>query len=738
VIGRRKQRLRAEQAAPAVVRPTAGDGIARPGVNCWRSERAERFRCVQDGDEYFGLVRAALLAARRTVFILGWDIYAGVDLCPRGASDGAPTKLGELLDFIARRTSELEIYVLIWDYAALYMLERDPTSRIRLGWATHERVHFRYDGLLPITASHHQKVVVVDDRLAFSGGLDLTSHRWDTAAHRVDDALRLSATGKPYTPFHDVQALVEGPAATALGELCRDRWARIGETALPAVSPRADSIWPAEVEADIRDVEIVIARTEPAFRLRASVRECERLFYDEIAAARDTIYIESQYFTNQKLAEALAKRLREPAGPEIVFVGPRECSGWLEQKTMDMLRRHALRALSAADSHGRLRLVQPLASRAREVCTFVHSKVMIVDDVHLRIGSANLSNRSMGMDTECDLIAVGDSERTAAGIRLVRARLVGEHLGLAAEEVTALWRRHGSLRALIDARADLDHTLERIGVDTHLPPEPWEALRNAADPEGPMPVSRVVDRFAPLLHWDDRHKNFRLLVVAIVVVVGLVLLESSMPGDVGLSHRDLRELLTATLAVEGVLIEALVAVVVGGLLFVPFELLVLVPVVWLGPLRGGLVVIAATTVSAVIGYVVGYALGAPFIERRLGRRVRHLWYALHGDAPLSVAVLHFVALFSSTSVHVLCGASRVSPGAYAVGTVLGMAPTWICCMIVGALLRESLLHPHPLLIALTVLVSSGLALLGFRLRRVLLMRQQDAVIQAHSGRTEHG
>ena len=139
MIGRRRKQ--AATPPPAAIRLVEGDGIAQPGVNCWRIERADRFRCVQDGDEYFGLVRTALLSARRTVFILGWDIYAGVDLCPRGADDGAPTKLGELLDFIARRTEDLEIYVLIWDYAALYMLERDPTSRML-------NVHFSPSGAI--------------------------------------------------------------------------------------------------------------------------------------------------------------------------------------------------------------------------------------------------------------------------------------------------------------------------------------------------------------------------------------------------------------------------------------------------------------------------------------------------------------------------------------------------------------------------------------------------------------
>ena len=183
------------------------DELLRPGHNCWRVARATRFRCVQDAELYFGLVRRAILAAQRTIFVLGWDIYAAVDLLPGGADDGAPTKLAELLDFAVRRRPELEVRVLVWDYAALYALERDPTSRIRLGWNTHERVHFRYDDFHPVAGSHHQKVVVVDDALAFSGGLDLTHHRWDTTAHAASDPRRVSATGEPYTPFHDVQVM---------------------------------------------------------------------------------------------------------------------------------------------------------------------------------------------------------------------------------------------------------------------------------------------------------------------------------------------------------------------------------------------------------------------------------------------------------------------------------------------------------------------------------------------------
>ena len=70
---------------------------------------------------------------------------------------------------------------------------------------------------------------------------------------------------------------------------------------------------------------------------------------------------------------------------------------------MGAFRDDVFRQLIAADTHKRLRLVYPAASRAQHVPTFVHSKVMIVDDELVRIGSANFSRRSMGVDTECDL-----------------------------------------------------------------------------------------------------------------------------------------------------------------------------------------------------------------------------------------------------------------------------------------------------------------------------------------------
>jgi phospholipase D1/2 len=187
--------------------------IIRPGHNVWRVDRAARAAVLVDAAAYFGAVRAALLRARSSVFIIGWDIDSRTPL--RGEEppdDGWPeTLVGVLARLIAERP-QVTVHLLLWDYSVLYALERELFPVMALRWKTPRQVRLCLDDALPLGASHHQKIVVVDDAVAFSGGLDLTIRRWDTSQHRLDDPRRLDPAGKPYRPFHDVQAMVDGPA----------------------------------------------------------------------------------------------------------------------------------------------------------------------------------------------------------------------------------------------------------------------------------------------------------------------------------------------------------------------------------------------------------------------------------------------------------------------------------------------------------------------------------------------
>jgi hypothetical protein len=300
--------------------------------------------------------------------------------------------------------------------------------------------------------------------------------------------------------------MVSGASAAALGELARDRWRARGVDHLPPFGPSTGDLWPSDVTPDLTNAPVAISRTVPQLDERAAIRECEALFEDSIALARQAIVIESQYFTDDRLAGALAVRLREPDGPEIIVIAPRDSQGWLEQETMGAFRARAFRLLMAADTHQRLRIVYPAASQSRDVPTFVHSKVMFVDDRLVRIGSANFSKRSMGVDTECDLaVDAGRDDRLRAGVRLIRDRLLGEHLGMPADDVRREIDARGSIAALIDARAGADHTLVRVGVLTEAD-RPPAVLRATVDPDDPLAAHDLVDVLAePALDDGSEH-----------------------------------------------------------------------------------------------------------------------------------------------------------------------------------------------------------------------------------------
>jgi phosphatidylserine/phosphatidylglycerophosphate/cardiolipin synthase-like enzyme len=101
----------------------------------------------------------------------------------------------------------------------IYAMEREFSPRDNLKWRTHRRIHFCLDGHHPVGASQHQKIVMVDDAVAFVGGFGLSKWRWDTSDYRPGDPRRTDPDGEPYPPFHDLQMAVDGPAARVLDEL---------------------------------------------------------------------------------------------------------------------------------------------------------------------------------------------------------------------------------------------------------------------------------------------------------------------------------------------------------------------------------------------------------------------------------------------------------------------------------------------------------------------------------------
>ncbi|MEA1049873.1 VTT domain-containing protein [Lamprobacter modestohalophilus] len=448
------------------------------GRNCWRVETARRVGLCVDGECYFGMLRQSLIAARRFIAITAWDLHSQLELVRPDPQDGWPTAFGDLLLRLLELRPELEIFILLWDYAPIYALEREPLFFGEVPWhkdadKRHPRLHFILDDVHPLMASQHQKLVLIDGALAWCGGFDISKWRWDTEAHRADEPRRRDPSGDPYPPFHDLQLLVDGDAASALLQLFAERWERAGggvpqvlhsgsEAATANVRAAevraadveaadveaadvgggdddgADDAWPAQLEPILHEQAVGIARTLPLSDGRAEVRESEQLYLDMIAAARDLIYIENQYLTSRSVAEALERRLAQPEGPLILIILPRETGHWLEQHTMDLIRARILKRLRDADRHGRLHCYYPDLPALGDKCLMVHAKLMIIDDRVLRIGSSNLSNRSMGLDSECDLCLVGDTEAACTEIQRLRRRLLAMFLSIDPETLADL------------------------------------------------------------------------------------------------------------------------------------------------------------------------------------------------------------------------------------------------------------------------------------------------------------
>ena len=198
--------------------------ILTPEKNCWRIEHADRVSMLVDGANYFHAFRECAKNAERSILIIGWDIDGSFRLEREAVDDGLPVNLRDFLDTLVSRREQLQIHVLDWDFAMIFAADREWLPSYKLDWTTHERLHFRLDDHYPPGASHHQKIVVIDDRVAFVGGLDFALGRWDTPEHRADDPRRRDTDGPVPQPYHDVQLMVSGAIAGALGALARERW----------------------------------------------------------------------------------------------------------------------------------------------------------------------------------------------------------------------------------------------------------------------------------------------------------------------------------------------------------------------------------------------------------------------------------------------------------------------------------------------------------------------------------
>ena len=476
--------------------------ILKPGINCSGIYEADSTGLLIDACDYYRAFYHAAQGASKFILIAGWQFDSEVRLLRgREAREaGEDVRLLAFLESLCDRSPELEIFILAWDFSVIFSLEREWFQKWIFNWTTNRRIRFRFDSRHPVGATHHQKFVVVDSAVAFIGGIDICSDRWDDRRHLLENPERVNGDGSTYDPYHDIQTYHTGPVVNELTELFRQRWHQAGGnklnlTSLPPAS-RHPQIKPSIPLAARR---VALSRTMPRYlqAVREPVLEIRRLYVDAILAAERLIYLENQYFSSQAVYWSLIARMTQPQRPRLqivmVFPGklPFKDGLWLGMPQMRMLR--GLEQVAAQTGHELGVYCTVCIKKGEQKMVFIHSKLLLVDDRFMTVGSANTTNRSMGLDTELNVSweAKPSDRELPRSIRHVRSALLAEHTGIYQwSERRKMMRIRGLVPFLNSMADDPETRLCRYAAEPPIQNGGWmdaiEPISGIADPEKPL------------------------------------------------------------------------------------------------------------------------------------------------------------------------------------------------------------------------------------------------------------
>src|SRR6266513_3001946 len=353
---------------------------------------ADAFRAMVDEIE----------VARSHVHVTGWHVTPDFAL----TRDDAPRILRRLLAEVATR---IPVRVLIWAGAPLPVLRpwRGDVRAIREQLVAGTHTQCALDARERPMHCHHEKTIVVDDQVAFVGGIDLTrfnGDRWDTPQHQARGGVG----------WHDVAMRIAGPAVQDVAKNFAMRWEATTGEKLPAASAPSAS----------GEVELQLVRTVPDGMYQQLPRGEFRIlesYLRGLRAAQRLVYLENQYLWSPEILAVLREKLARPPTPEfrLVLLLPAKPDNVADDTRVQ------LGSLVQADGEGGRLLACTLSTIGGEKDwpVYIHAKVGIVDDAWVTSGSANLNEHSLFNDTEMNLVT-----HDAGLVRQTRIRLWAEHL----------------------------------------------------------------------------------------------------------------------------------------------------------------------------------------------------------------------------------------------------------------------------------------------------------------------
>ncbi len=407
-----------------------------------------------EAGNYYDRVSELIEDAQHYAIFVGWQIDSRLPFRhpqrPETVSSSnswqpSVESLKEKVVRICREKPDFHVYFLMWDHAYFYVFERELLQG-QVWENIHPNVHFIFDNRHPFGGSHHEKLVVMDGKVALAGGIDLCDERWDSPQHFFEDPRRsLNLKHEHHGPYHDVGVQVSGPVCTEIHRHIEHRWRTLSSLSFPPPSQETtETIHESHRVYVSRTLSSVDAEETP----HTIVRECEFLFLELIAIAKKRLILEGQYFWSERICDALIAKIEEMRGTDFQiylilahiadFTALGKQMGYWELRLLEKLEDAATFAgvqlvmgrpyvYASPDDFGH-ELGDDIG-RVKPKSIYVHSKVVITDDSHLSIGSANFAARAFRVDTELNLTLEAGNENEREHIRAVAEQILN-HWGL--------------------------------------------------------------------------------------------------------------------------------------------------------------------------------------------------------------------------------------------------------------------------------------------------------------------
>ncbi len=649
------------------------------------------------------------MSASASIFQQGENCWVNIDSRIRlirgedEANSEAPSVISELLAWKAEQNPELKIYLLRWDSSLAFFAQREMWAKEVWDENTPDNVETVLDDTIPMGGSQHQKIVIIDDEVVYSGGMDVSTNRWDTRDHPVESEERDGPDGE-YGPLHDVQAVYSGPVVKEFAELVRWRWLRVAES--NPINFREDAkikledgipdAWPDDYEPWFENVDCALARTIPFMDEVEPVQEVRNMLLDLINQAERVIYIENQFTSRQEIAEALNKRLKTCPDLNVIVVSSYEPKGRFECEAFWASRIEFKKILFKDIDPDRVIMTYSSITdeQGRSAYKRIHSKVMTIDEKYLVIGSSNLSNRSMTLDTEIDTVYYGNDEHNSAQIARVRDDLLAEHSGRDVESTAVLLKKDNPARALMTGQLAHGYVLTQVNDEIFTDPSSDNLFRSLSDPEEPLIAMPTMDGSSMPVRNPRRRTIMVGLGVLIIAILGGLMFWASQAIP-WLSADSINAFLEESRGTYFALPTVLLVYLVGGILFFPVTVLSIAVAAVFGPIWGPIYGILGALLSSATMFGVGKLLGNAGLKKIGGPKVDAVDQKLKSSGIVGVAAIRMLPIAPFSLVNLVAGISSIGLFQFLMGTFLGMFPPMIAKGLVGDSITQIFRNPSP-------------------------------------------